>query len=292
MTPPPIRYPLPTLLALLVLGVVAWSARGLIAAADIAVRNGLDRLVSGPPVPHSDVPKRDGPLTRRVLLLRDNVDATETPDGPVLEPIRRRIFADIYDVWPLHGPSTHYRIGNRRPIGWVDAIDVLPWDTRLVITPTADALPMSDSPNGPFPDRPVGPGSLPVIGWDDGMIEVALWDDGMPWERVAGTAWIKGSDLPEESWGVWMSRSELLETLRRFLERPNDRSSPPFSAILGSLGSESDDQAAAFAALPAAVARLVAEPNADRLARINESWNTEARWSGLEFAAIPLAAFR
>ena len=290
MSPPPIRYPLPTLLALLVLSVLAWSARGLIAAADHAVRNGLDRLVSGPPVPASSEPMRDGPLVRRVLLLRDDVDAAETPDGPAVETIRRRIFADVFDVWPLQGPPTHYRIGNRRPIGWVDAIDVLPWDTRLVVMPTNGLLSISETPDGPFAELPVGSESLPIIGWEAGLIEIALWEAGLPWERVAGSAWIKSTDLPIESWGVWMSRSELLEALRRALQGPGDAGSPPLSAILGSLGSESDNRAAALAALPDVIAQFKWEPNADRLARINESWNPEARWSGLEFAAIPLGA--
>src|SRR5690606_33872079 len=125
MTPPPTRYPLPTLALIALLGVLAWSGRAWIAAIGAPVRAGIDRVASGPPVPSSSAPQRlAGPIVRKVLLLREGVAATDLPDGSPVETINRRIFADVYDVWPLRGEPTHYRIGNRRPIGWVRAGDV------------------------------------------------------------------------------------------------------------------------------------------------------------------------
>src|SRR4051794_26212111 len=98
---------------LVVLALLAWKgeARTRPLRADLAAR--WSRIVEGPPPPASTEPKVvAGPIVRRVLLLRDGVPATDRPGGRVVETIRHRQFADLYDVWPLQGRPTHYRIGN------------------------------------------------------------------------------------------------------------------------------------------------------------------------------------
>lgn len=299
MTPPPIRYPLPTLILVILLGVVAWWGRGWVDVVGAAVRAGIDRVVSGPPVPSSDEPmQHDGGIVRKVLLLRDGVEATDIPDGDPVETIRRRIFADVYDVWPLRGEPTHYRIGNRRPIGWVPAGDVLPWDTRIVLIPGSENIPLGSGPRDSAPTEiGVDDTPIPVISWDAEAraVRVALWDPGAPWERVERVGWVPIDGIEVECRAL-LSRAELLELLRRSVDAsPGEMEGLRVMAVLGTLGAGEtlrEDQVERIRRfIPGAADWTIwqdEEPLADRLGRLNDEWRADAAWSGIEYRAVPL----
>ncbi|CAN5761165.1 hypothetical protein BH23PLA1_BH23PLA1_42370 [soil metagenome] len=300
MTPPPIRYPLPTLALLLLLGGLAWWGGQWIESIRLAAATQLDRLVKGPEPPRStEVEVVAGALVRRVLILREGVEVSDKPDGPPEEVLRRRQFADVYDVWPLRGEPTHYRIGNRRPIGWVDSADVLPWDTRLVIR--LDGVTIHASENlegldGANSTMVAGGVPLPVVAWTDRAARVALWEPDSPWSEIERFVWVRIEAIASESWSVWLSRDELLELIRNVSE-PADSGTPQrFRAILGRLTDRQpispQDLAEARQALPAVVFEApppAFDDVAERLSRINEQWNPDAAWGGLEFLAVSVA---
>jgi hypothetical protein len=216
-------------------------------------------------------------------LLRDDVPVTDRPGGPTLETIRHRMFVDVYDVWPLAGEVTHYRVGTRRPFGWVNAAELLPWDTRLVIR------------------RQGTPLSLPVVGHRADALEVAVWDPDRPWSALDRREWVATSEVTPPSWGVWLAREELLALLRRTLAEgtghAGSRETLHLRAVLGRLLDDrplgGDDVRAARAALPPPALTIAAgslDAARDRLARINEEWSAEASWGGLSFQFVTLEA--
>jgi hypothetical protein len=279
VTPPEIRYPLPTLVALIVLVLLARYAASATRPLRTALEAHWTRIVEGPPVPSSPEPQVvAGPFVRRVLLLRDGVGASARPGGSVVETIGRRMFADVYDVWPLTGAPQFYRIGNRHAFGWVPAADVLPWNTRLVLKGERRGEP-----------------ARPVLGMKDGQIEIAIWDPDHPWEKVAYVESTDASTLPDDAWGVLLSREELIGLLRQLMSKNEVPASLRLRAVLGRLGSApaftASDIQAARRALPAQAFRdgeLPPETAIERLSRINESWNAEAAWSSLSFQRVPL----
>src|SRR3954453_1465283 len=96
---PPIRYPLPTLVLLCVLGLVAWRGERMTRPLRAAWAARLQRAREGPPVPSSRDPQVvSGPIVRKALLLHDDVTASVRPGGPPEETIRLRMFVDVYDV--------------------------------------------------------------------------------------------------------------------------------------------------------------------------------------------------
>jgi hypothetical protein len=298
--PPPIRYPLPTLVLLTLLGLLLWRGAAWTRPLRSALADRWSRAVAGPPVPSSNRPQvLAGPITRKALLLHDDVAAAHTPGGPPAETIRLRMFVEIYDVWPLQGAPTHYRIGNRRPIGWVGAADLLPWDTRLAVRAPRGAMALAETADGPRPPSatPVGAQTLPVVAWTRDAVRVAVWDPDRPWQGVARLGWVARADLPPESWGVWISREELLALLRRAVDPapPSDLRLASLRAVLGRLADSraltDADRAAAAPALPPGVLDRAATSTAeasDRLARANEHWAPEASWAGLSFQFLPL----
>lgn len=302
MSPPPIRYPLPTLVLLIALVVLARWGADLSRPLRAALTARLERAMAGPPVPSSSEPQRvAGPIVRRALLLHDDTPASALPGGPPVGTIRHRMIADVYDVWPLKGELTHYRIGSRRPIGWVAAADVLPWDTRLVIRAPEGKLALADAPDGPAGAAvEVGAVPLPVVAWTEGAIRVAVWAPDRPWAEVARLGWVPLADVPAEAWGVWLSRDELLALLRQVLSPAAAAGAEVtrLRAILGRLGENSPltaaDLKAAETALPAvafAGAGRATPQKSEALARLNEQWTPDASWSGLSFRAIPFSAF-
>ena len=211
MTPPPIRYPLPTLLAATVIAILAWRGEMLSRPLRASLSSRWEKATAGPTFPSSERPLVvAGPFVRRALPGRDGVIAAEIPGGKAVETFRLRMLVDVYDLWPLSGPPTHYRVGNRRPVGWVEAADVLPWDTRLVV----------QSPSGSVEG---GGFTRPVLGWDAEAVRVADWRGERPWAEVARVVRLPLADLPEMSWGVWLSREELLTLLRRSLTDGNPK---------------------------------------------------------------------
>ncbi len=290
---PPIRYPLPSLLALAIAWLLAWQAAEWSRTwrSELAARARL--ALQGPPVPNSTRPKVvAGPITRRALLLRDETPAASKPDGPTIETIDRRMFVDVYDVWPEPGPISHLRVGNRKPIGWIPAPGVLPWDTRLVVRAPGGRLSMAPTPGGAGSPVPVGAGSLPVLAWDGRAVELAVWDPARPWSEVARRGWVRLDDLPPDAWGVWISQVELPILLRLALD--GDPALVRLRAVLGRLADARAltraDLEAARPALPAVAFAPGPDPGRSlaRLAEANARPEVEATWSGLNFRFLPM----
>ena len=291
---PPIRYPLPSLLALVILGLLAWKGAEWSRdwRSELAAR--ARRALEGPPVPEFD-PAEGGrradhppgaPAPRRDARRRAG------PDGPTSETIDRRMFVDVYDLWPEPGPVTHVRVGNRKPIGWVPASDVLLWDTRLVLRAPGGRLMMAGSPGGPGRPVEVGTVPVPVLAWEGRSVEVAAWEPGHPWSKVARTGWVRLDDLPPEAWGVWVSQVELPTLLRLAID-----GDPPVVRLRAVLGRLADarpltraDLEAARPALPAVVFEGESDPerSAARLAEANNRPEAEASWAGLNFRFLPM----
>ena len=132
--PPPIRYPLPTLVVAAGLALVWWVGHPWIERTVSAMSAPFVRLAKGPAYPASPRPRvRSGPIVRRVLLLRDDVPLRPKPGSPTSETLRRRGFYDLFDVWPDSGEPTDLRIGNDKLTGWIASAEGLAWDTRLVL---------------------------------------------------------------------------------------------------------------------------------------------------------------
>jgi hypothetical protein len=299
--PPPIRYPLPIVIALVLLALLFWRGAAWTRSFRSALAVRLARAVEGPPLPHSEHPQVvAGPIIRRALLLHDDVPVADRPGGPPTEAIRHRMFVDIYDVWPLQGGPEHYRVGNRKAIGWVRRVDLLPWDTRLVIRGEGGALPLTDMPD--HPPRPIAiRSSLPVLEWGTDVLTVAVWDADHPWAEVERKELVRAPALPTASWGVWLSREELLALLRRTLAPAASRRESELQlrlrALLGRLRddrplSDTDVQAARTALPPPslAIAAGSLDEASERLSRINEQWSAEASWGGVSFGLVPLDA--
>jgi hypothetical protein len=294
--PPPIRYPLPTLIAVLLLALLAWRGAGWARNVRDALAARWQRAVAGPPVPVSNTPRSiAGPLVRRALLLRDDTPVAPRPDARPDDAIARRMFVDVYDSWPMEGIPTHLRVGNRRPIGWVAAGEVLPWDTRLVVL--ADRLMLADRPDGPAESTEVGRAPIPVVAWQGDRIEVILWKPDAPWSAVARRGWTKLADLPTGALGVLLAREEIPALLSQSLAADTvpARDRLRLGAILGRVSDAPDwpesaiDQARS--ALPptlfARPAGLAPAP-ADRLASANADPRTDASWSGHAFRFVTL----
>jgi hypothetical protein len=296
LAPPPIRYPLPTLAGLLLLGVLAWRGAEIARPAWESLAERFRKATAGPDFPKSDEPRMiAGPIRDRVLLLRDATVASDTPGGTIVETIGRRMFADVYDVWPIEGEPSHYRIGNREPIGWVEARDVLRWPTRLVArservpiaaaaSPGSAATGTSSSENSP----------RPILGWKDGEFQVAEWGPGRAWESVDRVQW---TGFDRSRLGVLLSRQEVVALLGRMLSVGDGPTATALRlrAVSGRLldgqSVAGSDIEAARSALPAAVfepGTLSTGQKTDALARLNESWSPDAAWGGLEFRAVPL----
>ncbi len=298
LKPPPIRYPLPTLVALILLGLIVWKGASWARPIWSALAARAKRSFEGPPIPHSDTPKvLAGPIVQRVLLLREDTPASDRPGGPKTTTIHARMFADVYDVWPFEGEPAHYRIGNRQPIGWVASSDVLPWNTRLVVRAPEGKLALSDSAESASEVVVVGQTPLPVLDWNERAVRVAVWSPGRDWSEVSKTGWVRREQLPSDAWGVFLNRDELLLLLQRLLstEREDERLALRILAITGRLAERRSWPAtalnAAREALPAPFRATNARPTSEvseALARINEQWSAEASWGGLTFQTLPV----
>lgn len=274
MRVPQIRYPLFWLAGGLLLA-GAWKVAWPLTAGwrgDLQRR--WTRAVEGPPVPRSDTPQvLAGPMTRRVLLLRDNLPATDRPGGRTIETIARRRITDVFDVWPLAGEPTHYRVGTRQPFGWVPADAVLPWPTRLVVTD-----------HGP---------PAPVVGANASGLQVVRWTDNNAWTRPGRRERI-ATDAP--GLGVLLSRDELAILLRRAVAGESAEELR-LRAILGRLADRTvwtpEDRAAVRSVLPPVAVERRAAPGDDpltRLATILREDPPVAGWGGLDLLFIPLDA--
>ncbi len=291
---PPIRYPLPTMVLLVLASLLTWKGAEWTRGWRAEMASRLHRAVEGPPVPSSNRPQVVvGPITRRALLLRDDLPATARPGGSVVETIDRRMFADVYDTWPEPGPPTHLRLGNRKPIGWVAARDALIWNTRLVVKLPAGSLEVLDAPEVSASRHvDVGAGVLPAIGWTDKAVEIALWKPDRPWAEVQSRAWVRFGGLPPGSWGVWISQVEMPILLRLALD--GDPEVVRLRAVLGRLADGRSWTRADVEAARPGLPPFVLAPNPDgkaavgRLAEANARDSADASWSGLSFRWISL----
>jgi hypothetical protein len=292
---PPIRYPLPTLLGLILASLLTWFGAELTKDWRAEMAERLKLAVQGPPVPNSPRPEVfAGPVSKRGLLLLDQTPATSRPNGSMVETIDRRMFVDVYDTWPSPGPVSHVRVGNRKAIGWVPAGDLLLWNTRLVIQAPEGRLKLSETPEGSAQTVEVGRQSLPVLGWTDQAVEVAVWDPANPWAKVARRGWVRSSDLLAEAWGVWISQVELPILLGLANQGESTRIAR-LRAILGRLADNkswtSSDVETIRKALPGFVfeGETNSQKAAGKLAEANAQAATEAGWAGLKFRFLPLS---
>ena len=286
---PPIRYPLPSLVALTLAALLAW--RGEVWTrtwrAEVAAR--ARRALDGPPVPRSSRPQVvAGPILHRALLLHESTPVADRPRGPATSTVERRMFVDVYDEWPDAGHPDFVRVGNRSPLGWMAAADLLPWNTRLVVRSESGRLTVEGT------EVAVGPVACPVLNWRPDAIEVAIWAVDKPWEVVQRRGWVRLSDLSAGSWGVWISQVELPVLLRLAVDHTDDPGLVRLRAVLGRVAANDPwtaaDLAAARPALPAVVfdAATTQSHAVDRLAEANAQPQTDARWSGLSFRFLPL----
>jgi hypothetical protein len=295
--PPPIRYPLPTLMAILLLGLVAWRGGEWLRVLGQAVSTRWQRVVEGPPVPASTAPMVvAGPIIRKGLILRDGAPISVRPETKPFDTIGPRKFVDIYDVWPLKGTPSYFRVGNLGPIGWISAADCFAWDTRLVIRAPGGRLTLARSLDGPTVEVDVGLSPLPVTAWRGSWVEVAIWDIQQPWKVVASRGWLDLEKLPRSAVGVLLlSTVELprLLTLAVEADDPGIRDSVRLRAILGRLVENvawtASDVDTARKALPSRVfERTMGVNSSERIAGLNASNSVDAAWGGREFRFVPL----
>ena len=94
LVPPPIRYPLPTLIAVVFLSVLIWRGEGVIRRTYSALTAPLKRVVNGPDYPKSARPQTfTGAIPRKVLRLRDGVPVRPYPGGQGAQTFRTRGFS-------------------------------------------------------------------------------------------------------------------------------------------------------------------------------------------------------
>jgi hypothetical protein len=283
------------------LAIACWTGRDVIARARAAVNQRWTRIVEGPPVPSSAEPKTiEGTIVARALLLHEGIEARDRPGGEPIETIRRRMFADVYDVWPLTGEPDFLRIGNRRPFGWVSSQEALAWNSRLTLKLSRPEVALSSQPEH-SESRPIsiGPEPLPVLDWNGPSVKVATWKPDQPWEGIDRRGWLDAASISAESWTVLLSREEILALVGSLLGNLNDsqRNDLRYRTILGRLGDTRSLSAAECELirkwLPAEIRDAHAETPRqamERLARLNETWTTDASWSGTSFHAVPMNA--
>jgi hypothetical protein len=284
---PPIRYPLPTLIALIVLGLAAYFGADLLRALKSEVGKRVEQVVHDQVPTEPDPKLTQAPIPRRGLVLRDDVAATESPDGPVSLRIGLRRLVDVLSVWPLRGTPTHYRVQVGNATGWVKADELLIWDTRLVVRVPQEGLPAAGG-------TVLGGGPpLPIVAIDGkaGTVTLAEWDQQAPWKEVRRLVEIKLADLPGTAIEAFQVRREVLEAAGR-----KSGEGSRLRAALGRLVIGAGDPIA-----PEAAAQLApvldrvgpADPGGVlKLTRLNENWRPDASWNTQDFRGVPLQWMR
>ncbi|MFO0956800.1 MAG: hypothetical protein U0800_04950 [Isosphaeraceae bacterium] len=283
MTVPPIRYPLPTFVALVSLILAAWwGAEGI-----KQIREELGRRVES--IGSDQVPTQpnpmwtDSPIPRRGLLLHDDQSLLDKPDGSSAVTIGKRRIVEILNAWPLRGEPTHYLIRQDKLRGWVKADAVLLWDTRLVVRPPPQGLLVEGGM------IPASYPSLPITAIDEalGTLTLAEWDPENAWELVRGFRKVKLAEVPPESLEILASPLEMKVILadpdskplraRAALGRLYIDASTPVSPQAGKILEPIFQRAGT----PVPSARATLE-------RIYENWRPDATWGSGEFRGIPL----
>jgi hypothetical protein len=295
---------LPTLLALILLGWLAWSGLDVARSLWADLSRAVERATTDQVPTAADPRLTSGPIPGRGLLLNDNTPAWTSPEpgAPAAETIGQRRIVDLLNVWPLRGEPTHFRVGSERPFGWITADQVLRWDTRLVVRADGQPLPLKETPGaGASAESPqiTALGLLPILAIDERTesVQLAVWDREAPWRRVRQTGWLPLRDLPADRIEVLVSRAELLALLRLDPVSANSPS-PRHLRLEAALGRLLDDAPPDPQSRDAPRRRLA--PILDRvppslpldsfaaLSRINENWRPDATWGGVPFRGIPL----
>ena len=152
-----------SVLAVVAAAFLAWQGAGLARSArDALARRWEDAFADKVPTA-PDPALTAGPIPARGLLLHDDTAARPSPEGGKPTSIGRRQFVRVLNLWPPRGEPTHYRVGkddrvDDRPYGWVASDDLLRWDTRLVVRPSASRLPLADRPGDNPEEAPVAVG--------------------------------------------------------------------------------------------------------------------------------------
>jgi hypothetical protein len=287
---------LPTLAALILVALIVWRGEGWIRRTSAAIAAPFKRVIAGPDYPKSAHPQVfAGTLTRKVLRLRENLAVRATPGGWETATFRARGFSDLFDVWPRRGAPTHYRVGNENLTGWVEADDVIPWDTRLAVRLGAGPTELRAGASGGLATRVESPGGVfPVLAWEDGAIKIAVWDAGLPWSKLAGIGWISAEQVPGNVWAALLTDAEIVAARRaaRRAEKSTESLRVRMRTLLGLLLTDQrlsdDDLAAVRAVMPARVVSLLEAPRPGDESLIPT--DAAASWSGLSFRALPLVA--
>lgn len=281
--PPYVPYPLPSLIALLLVGAAVWWGADAISAARTEIVRRADVILRDqvPTEPNPAFTK--APIPRRGLLLRDDLPLNEKPDGPKRGTMGLRRIVDVLNVWPLRGEPTHYEIQSGNVSGWVKAEDLLPWDTRLVVRVPTSGLTTSEGAlagGGP---------PLPIVAIDaqTGTITLVEWDDLAPWQVVKRRVVVKVDQIPSEGFEVFLVRRELATASGNQVgegTRPR--------AALGRLvtgGGAANDPAAT--AILAPVLDRVGPTDPERVLKLdllNEGWKPDATWNSQGYRGVPI----
>ena len=297
--PPPIRYPLPTLLALFIFALAFWRGEAMTRPIRSALAARLARVVEGPPLPHSDRPQVvAGPITRKALLLHDDIPASDRPGGARGDDpppwVRRglRHLAPDGRADPLSGRlSPADRLGPRcgpAPLGHPPRRP----EPRRSPCPSPRGLTMSRRPQPMWAGRPspcwVGPRMRSAL--RSGIRSIpgprstaAPGSGSRPCRHGAG---VSGS-VARNSWPCSAGRSPQPHRNHRRVSdsapaaRPAARRPPPHRRR---------PRGRACRAPAPALTTVAASPAevSDRLARANEDWSPETSWGGVSFEFIPL----
>lgn len=300
MKAPTVRYPFFWLIGLLAVGWIIRLSWPLTEPLRAAAESNWRRMVDGPPFPASSEPKRiAGSFVERGLLLSEPTPVTDVPEGRTTESIRRRIFVDVYDVWPVQPADqpAFYRVGNERPLGWVRADQLLVWPTRLAIRWPSTA----GSSDTTTLSAPVGAtsgvvGPLPILNWNADAMEVGLWEVNQAWRSLASTSWISSTSVPVSARGILLSRVELLELLRRSTEAdsPEARESLRLRAIFGQIfgprrAEHPSDVEVIRKYLPAWTSSGThARELSEELSSYASDWRSDVDLSGVGYRLVPL----
>lgn len=295
MTPPAIRYPLPALALLVLLGLVTWRGADSVQAIRSDLTSRWAKLTERPAVPFpasTDPLVLAGAIHERVLILEDEVPYSAQPDGPTIGFIRHREFADFYDRWPIKGDATHIRVGNRRPLGWVEIGKAISWTTRLVLLPSEDHASILTESGASF-DLKGSP--KPILGQNPNQLHIHNWGETGAWHVGGQGVVLKADTVPANCWGVWLTRSELLALIGRDRSQLNTSTSRPNLVIRALLGLpindrplSSEETGMALTLLGPAVSQEGVTTKLDALARLNEEWKPDAVWGGVEYRGVRL----
>ncbi len=281
---PHVPYPLPTLLAVTVLGTATVLGANHIQHVWDQLKHKVEVVMTDQVPTEADPALVKAPVPRKGLLLRDDVPATERPDGGAVVTIGLRRIVEVLNVWPPRGETTHYRIQVGKNTGWVKADDVLIWDTRLVVRVPGAGLPSHDGTiAGGGPPLPIT-----AIDAQAGTVTLVEWDPQGPWRAMKRRLTVKLADVPAGSIEVFLVRAELLTLIGR--QAPADaRARAALGRLVLEAGSELDPKAIEHLAPVLDRVGTADGEGALKLTKVNEDWRPDASWNTQGFRGVPLS---